>query len=45
MALIVVRHPDPKRWTSNVGKEWSRDDLTLDEQGLAEGRCPGCRGP
>jgi len=37
VALIVVRHPDPKRWNlERLAKNGAADDLTLAEQGLAE---------
>jgi predicted DNA-binding antitoxin AbrB/MazE fold protein len=37
VALIVVRHPDPKRWNlDRLAKSGTDEDLTLAEQGLAE---------
>jgi predicted DNA-binding antitoxin AbrB/MazE fold protein len=37
VALIVVRHPDPKRWQLDRLAEGGRDeDLLLAKQGLAE---------
>ena len=37
VALIVVRHPDPRRWDlGRLAKNGARDDRLLAEQGLAE---------
>jgi predicted DNA-binding antitoxin AbrB/MazE fold protein len=37
VALIVVRHPDPKRWDlERLAKSGMTEDLTLAEEGLAE---------
>jgi predicted DNA-binding antitoxin AbrB/MazE fold protein len=37
VALIVVRHPDPKRWNlDRLAKSGAEEDLKLAEQGLAE---------
>jgi predicted DNA-binding antitoxin AbrB/MazE fold protein len=37
VALIVVRHPDPKRWDlARLGKSGAEEDRALAEQGLAE---------
>lgn len=38
VALIVVRHPDPKRWDLErlVAKSGAGEDRVLAEQGLAE---------
>jgi predicted DNA-binding antitoxin AbrB/MazE fold protein len=37
VSLIVVRHPDPKRWDLNrFAKTGSVEDSSLTEQGLAE---------
>lgn len=37
VALIVARHPDPKRWDlERLGKSWAGEDRALAEQGLAE---------
>lgn len=37
VALIVVRHPDPKRWDlERLAKSGAEEDRGLAEQGLAE---------
>jgi predicted DNA-binding antitoxin AbrB/MazE fold protein len=37
VALIVVRHPDPKRWNlERLAKSGEGEDRALAEQGLAE---------
>jgi len=37
VALVVVRHPDPKRWDlDRLAKSGDREDRALAEQGLAE---------
>ena len=37
VALIVVRHPDPRRWDlARLGKIGTDEDRKLAEQGLAE---------
>lgn len=37
VALIVVRHPDPKRWDlERLAKSGAGEDRVLAEQGLAE---------
>jgi predicted DNA-binding antitoxin AbrB/MazE fold protein len=37
VALIVVRHPDPKRWDlDRLAKTGAAEDLELAEQGLAD---------
>ena len=37
VALIVVRHPDPRRWDlERLAKSGVREDRALAEQGLAE---------
>lgn len=37
VALIVVRHPDPKRWNlERLAKSGVAEDLALAEQGLGE---------
>jgi predicted DNA-binding antitoxin AbrB/MazE fold protein len=37
VALIVVRHPDPRRWNlERLAKSGAREDLALAEQGLAD---------
>ena len=37
VALIVVRHPDPKRWDlKRLAKSGETEDRLLAEQGLAE---------
>lgn len=37
MALIVVRHPDPRRWDlERLAKSGTEEDPVLAEQGLAE---------
>lgn len=37
VALIVVRHPDPKRWDlERLAKSVGEEDRVLAEQGLAE---------
>ena len=37
VALVVVRHPDPKRWDlDRLAKSGEKEDLALAEKGLAE---------
>ena len=37
VALIVVRHPDPRRWNlERLAKSGAAEDPALTEQGLAE---------
>lgn len=36
VALIVIRHPDPKRWNLERLAGGAEEDLALAEQGLAE---------
>jgi predicted DNA-binding antitoxin AbrB/MazE fold protein len=37
VALVVVRHPDPKRWNlDRLAKSGEREDRALAEQGLGE---------
>lgn len=37
VALVVVRHPDPKRWDlDRLARGGEREDRALAEQGLAE---------
>jgi predicted DNA-binding antitoxin AbrB/MazE fold protein len=37
VALIVVRHPDPRRWDlKRLSESGAREDRELAEQGLAE---------
>jgi predicted DNA-binding antitoxin AbrB/MazE fold protein len=37
VALIVVRHPDPRRWNLEwLAKSGAEEDLALAEQGLGE---------
>jgi predicted DNA-binding antitoxin AbrB/MazE fold protein len=37
VALIVVRHPDPRRWNlERLAKSGAEEDRELAEQGLAE---------
>ena len=36
VALIVVRHPDPKRWNLDRLAEGAAEDATLAAQGLSE---------
>ncbi len=37
VALILVRHPDPKRWNlERLAKSGADEDLALAEQGLGE---------
>jgi predicted DNA-binding antitoxin AbrB/MazE fold protein len=37
VALVVVRHPHPKRWDlDRLAKSGEREDLALAEQGLSE---------
>jgi predicted DNA-binding antitoxin AbrB/MazE fold protein len=36
VALIVVRHPDPRRWNLERLAKSGAEDLTLAEQGLGE---------
>ncbi len=37
VALIVVRHPDPRRWDlERLAKSGAEEDRVLAEQGLAE---------
>jgi len=37
VALIVVRHPDPKRWDlERLARSGAEEDRELAEQGLAE---------
>jgi hypothetical protein len=37
VALIVVRHPDPRRWDlERLAKSTGEEDRDLTEQGLAE---------
>jgi predicted DNA-binding antitoxin AbrB/MazE fold protein len=37
VALIVVRHPDPKRWDlERLARNGAEEDQVLAEQGLAE---------
>jgi predicted DNA-binding antitoxin AbrB/MazE fold protein len=37
VALIVVRHPDPRRWDlARLGKSGAEEDRALAEQGLTD---------
>jgi predicted DNA-binding antitoxin AbrB/MazE fold protein len=36
VALIVVRHPDPRRWNLEALAQGAAEDLPLAQQGLAD---------